>query len=175
MRFILGVFSIICLSIISCSTNKPTFDQLINNKDSMTKSLKGLNQNLSIEVLKTGRQSQNYVRISSLKLDNTPVIVAISKTKITNKWFCLLLVNANSSPIGNKLFAPDSEVKRGKMIITKIYIEDIKDPVIIKYLNKLGSHLKEPFIIMRKSSFYYHEEDMDLIEYILPSINQFIK
>jgi chorismate-pyruvate lyase len=140
----------------------------------MTKTLKSLDNNLSVEILKTGVQGDNYVRIIALKLSNTPVIAAISQTNLQNKLFKDIIANADTTPIGTKLFTPNSSIKRrDDMLIRKIKLSSIKNPVVTAYLSKLG-YTDNDLIIERYSIFYYQQQTLDLIEYILPSIDKFV-
>lgn len=160
---------------VGCSTNNtPTLNQIIYNKASMTTSLKSLNPDFKVQLLKTGVQGSNYVRVSSLKLANIPVIAAISQTDLKNKTFVTLLANADTQPIGKMLFSPNSKFKRNsQMTVINTTVNSISNPVIKNYLKSIGYDDSQA-IIERKSQFLYNSETMDLIEYILPSIKQFI-
>lgn len=151
---------------------------LIYNPQSMTKSLKKLNPNLTVTVLDSGIQKHNdkqyYERNIALNLENIPILVATSQTTTYNKMFLDILQNSGTKPIGEKLFAASSSIKRNPVMdISKISIADIDNNILYKYLLNLGYH-KNDLIIMRKSYFDYNKETMQLIEYILPTINKFI-
>ncbi len=173
---LIKLFLLSFLILCSCSTtNKPTIEQFVNNPASMTKALKSLDNDLTVKILKTGVQQLNYVRIIALKLSGTPVIVAISQTNLKNKTFKNIIANADVTPIGTKLFAPNSLIKRkAGMEINQTSIASIKNSTIQNYILGLG-YTKDDNIIMRTSQFYYQKEDLDLVEYILPSINNFLK
>ena len=177
--FLFRIILYSCLIIFSgCSTSatpaKPNLDQLVYNPASMTKTLQSLGDNLSVQVLETGVQKHNYVRISAIKLADTPVIAAISQTKLKNKMFKDIIANADVTPIGTMLFAPNSLIKRRNgMQISQVKLSSIKNPVIVKYLSGLG-YTDSDTIIQRSSQFYYQEQTLDLIEYVLPSINRFL-
>lgn len=163
-------YLLLAFIIVGCSTsepnkldsvNKPTLEQLVNNKASITKSLKSLDKNLSVQILKTGTQGQNYVRIISLKLSGTPVIAAVSETNQKNAMFRDILANADVTPIGVKLFSPNSQIKRrDDMDISEVKISEIKNPVISEYLYSIG-YTDNDVIIMRDSQFYYQKQTMD--------------
>lgn len=160
---------------VNSETLKPTLEQVVYNNASMTKTLKTLDNNLSVQILKTGVQGNNYVRITSLKLSDTPVIAAISQTNLKNTMFKDIIANADVTPIGVKLFAPDSKIKRrDDMQITQIKVRAITNPVIRNYLYSL-SYTDNDTITQRYSEFYYKYQTMDLIEYILPSISNFTR
>lgn len=160
---------------VNSGTLKPTLEQVVYNNASMTKTLKSLDNNLSVQILKTGVQGNNYVRIISLKLSDTPVIAAISQTNLKNKMFKDIIANADVTPIGVKLFAPDSKIKRrDDMQITQIKVRAVTNPVIRNYLYSL-SYTDNDTITQRYSQFYYKQQTLDLIEYILPSISNFTR
>lgn len=176
MKFILRIALLSLLALTSCTAPqapKPNLEQLVSNQASMTKTLKALDPDLSVQILKTGVQNDKYVRIIALKLSNTPVIAAISQTSLKNPMFKDIIANADATPIGVKLFAPNSPIKRrADMQISEVKLSSIKNPVLHNYLASLG-YTDKDVIIKRYSQFYYQKQTLDLIEYILPSINQF--
>ena len=178
--FLLRIILYSCLILFSgCSASsqptKPSLDQLVQNSGSMTKTLNLLDPHLSVQILKTGVQGSNYVRITALKIADTPVIAAISQTNLHNKIFKAIVANANVTPIGTKLFAPNTLIKRrGNMQVNPIKLSSIKNSIIVQYLSSLG-YTDTDIIIQRSSQFYYQKQTLDLVEYILPSINQFLK
>ena len=182
--FTLRVLLLSLLIFSGCSTQntrgsseqlKPTLEQVVYNNASMTKTLKSLDNNLSVQILKTGVQGNNYVRIIALKLSDTPVIAAISQTNLKNKMFKDIIANADTTPIGVKLFAPDSPIKRrNDMQISQIKISAIPNSVIRSYLYSLN-YTESDTITQRYSQFYYQKQTLDLIEYILPSISKFTR
>lgn len=160
---------------IGCHNKKQSLWQIVHNPDSMTKSLKAINSDFSVQVLQTGESGSQYIRVSVLKLSGTPVLAAVSQTNSNNKIFVAILSGANKHSIGEVLFSPNSSIKRSdNMIIKDIHLHDISNPVIFKYLISLG-YAQNQNIIARQSQFYYNKERMDLIEYILPSINTYLK
>lgn len=175
-KFILHIALLGLLALTACTTPKtpkPNLGQLVSNQASMTKTLKVLDPDLSVQILKTGVQNDKYVRIIALKLSNTPVIAAISQTSLKNPMFKDVIANADVTPIGVKLFAPNSPIKRHtNMQISEVKLNAIKNPVLHSYLASLG-YTDKDIIIKRYSQFYYQKQTLDLIEYILPAINQF--
>ena len=175
-KFILRITLLSLLTLGACTTAqspKPNLEQLVSNQASMTKTLKSLDPDLSVQILKTGVQNDKYVRIIALKLSGTPVIAAISQTNLKNPLFKDIIANADVTPIGVKLFAPNSPIKRNAdMQISKVELSSIKNPILHDYIASLGYTGKDA-IIKRYSQFYYQKQTLDLIEYILPSINQF--
>ncbi len=85
----------------------------------MTTALKALNSNFSVQVLSSGMDNFNYVRISVLKLNNVPVVAAISQTNSSNETFVSILANAHNNSIGNKLFSSNSAIKRQPGMLIK--------------------------------------------------------
>lgn len=180
---ILGfLFSLFLL--VSCATNSTTnksvaakqpttIEELINNKGSMTTALESLKHNFSVELLKNGVLSNNYVRISSLKLDNTPVIAAIVSTNVANPTFVDILRKASTTPIGKMLFAKGADIhRRDDMKIIVLTVHDIDNSIIHKYLNSLGYN-DSTRIVARNSEFYHQTETMSITEYVLPSMTKY--
>lgn len=173
------------LALVSCAELKSppksqpskqpqTLEELINNRDSMTKALQSLSHNFSVELIKNGVVSNNYVRISSLKLDNTPVIEAIVSTNVSNQTFVTILRNANTTPIGKMLFAKNSGIVRNDMKVSVMTVQDIKNPIAHDYLNKIGYDDKT-HIVARNSEFTHQKETLEITEYILPSMTKYFK
>ena len=169
------------MQLISCATTnnvKPVpntrLDEIINNPKSMTSSLKTLDNHFSVNLLYTGIESGYYKRFVDLKLENTTVIVASSSTKLTNTTFLDILSQSKGNSIGLMLFSPTSKIKRlPNMSIRHIQIQQINSLILYNHLIKLGYKPTQE-IISRASTFYYKNETMMLIEYILTSINQFL-
>ena len=148
---------------------------IINNRSSMTKSLKDLHHKFSIQLLHDGIKGNNYVRISALKLDDTPVVAAISSTSLNDPTFVDILRHASTASIGKRLFATNSPIKRrDNMKIYPIDVNAIIDPTIHSYLTLSLKYSSKQKIIARQSQFYYNNETMDLTEYILPTLIGFI-
>ena len=164
--------------------NVYTLDALIHNPKSMTVALKTLNNNLTLSILKNQvvcrHQKYYYQRNVVMKLDNIPIILATSQTALSNKTFVDILQNANSNPIGYQLFARASNIKRNPMMcVTNLYnIEKIDSPIFKNYLSQLKLDILNTttlgYIVRRKSYFNLNRESMQLTEYILPTIKQFI-
>lgn len=147
---------------------------IINNKKSMTASLKQLNNHFSVSVLFNGLENKQYRRIVAIKLESTPVLVAMSSTSLKNKTFYNILSNSKDSSIGLKLFASNGKIKRDQnMQITKLKIKDIENNGVHNYILSLGYN-DDQRTIKRSSIFRHQNESMQLTEYILPSINEFI-
>jgi len=161
--------------LISCSTtsSRTTLKQVLYDKGSMTKQLESLDGRLGVEVLYSAMDETNYIRIASLKLRNTPVLIGISKASEDSPYFMNVLQNANVTPIGKVLFAKDSKVTRDKkMHVESIHLSQIKNLIVRTYLMRLG-YIDEDVIYQRTSIFHYENQSMQLVEYILPSIRQF--
>ena len=169
--------------LISCAAITPgksveqqppqTLEDLINNKGSMTKALESLHRNLTVELLKNGVLANEYVRISSLKLESMPVITAIVSTNVANPTFVNILRNASTTPIGKMLFAPGADIhRRDSMKIIVLTVHDIPNEVVHKYINSLGYN-DATHLVARKSEFYHQTETMEITEYILPSMTKY--
>ncbi len=171
------------MQLVSCSTTnsiKPEesnikLNEIINNPQSMTKSLKKLNNNFSVNILYSGVESSYYKRLVALKLESTTVIIASSSTKLDNSTFVDILSRSKGNSIGLQLFSPTSKIKRlPDMAIKHIQTQQINSRTLATYLISIGYKPSQE-IISRTSTFYYKNESMILCEYILPSLNQFLK
>ena len=149
-----------------------TLEELINNRGSMTEALQSLKHTFSVELIKNGIISNDYVRISSLKLDNTPVITAVVSTNVSNATFVSILRNANTTPIGKILFAKNSGVTRGNMKIDVMTVNDIDNTIAKAYINKIGYDNKT-HIVARSSQFLHDKEVLIVTEYVLPSMTKY--
>ncbi len=147
-------------------------EQIANDHGSLTKSLKALNSNYSIEVLATGANKTEYRRTIAEKLNNIPVIMASSSANLDNVFFVNLLANSATKSIGEVLFAPDSKIKRKQMENQHITVGEINNDAIKDYLYKLG-YTQHQEIIYRDSIFSLDDQNMQIEEYFLPSLNQF--
>ncbi|MFN8771235.1 MAG: hypothetical protein ACK5Z5_03775 [Neisseriaceae bacterium] len=155
-------------------TNNTKVLAIVNNKNSMTASLRKLNYNFSISILYNGLESEQYKRFVTINLESTPVIVAVSSTSPKNKTFYNILSNSKNNSIGIKLFAAHNKIKRDpNIIIYKTKISDVKSYNLHNYLLSLG-YKNDQTIIKRTSIFVHETETMQLTEYILPSIVKFI-
>lgn len=150
-----------------------TLEDLINNKGSMTKALESLHHNLTVKLLRSGVLANEYVRISSLQLESTPVIAAIVSTNVANPTFVSILRNASTTPIGKMLFAPGADIhRRDNMKIIVLTVHDVENEVVHKYINHLGYN-DATHLVARRSEFYHQAETMSITEYILPSMTKY--
>lgn len=178
---ILALVLVSCAAFKSTPPTKPqsskqpqTLEELINNRGSMTTALQSLSPNFTVELLKNGIISNDYVRVSSLKLDNTPVIEAIVSTNVSNSTFVTILRNANTTPIGKMLFAKDSGITRNDMKVSVMTVQDIKNQIAHDYLNKIG-YSDKTHIVARNSVFMHDKETLEITEYVLPSMTKYFK
>ena len=153
--------------------NNMQIEKIAQDHGSLTKKLKTLNENFSIELLQTGNNSTEYRRTIAEKLNNVPVVMASSFTELKNTFFVDLLANSATKSIGETLFAHDSKVKRKQMNNKHITIQEIKNPTIQEYLYKIGYNTQTK-IIYRNSIFTFENQNMHIEEYFLPSLNKFI-
>lgn len=160
--------------LFACTAEKPTLDQLLHNKQSMTKQLESLNADLKVDVIHSEFKDNKFERVVSLKLKNNPVLIGVSEAHVSSPYFVSILKNADTLPIGKILFAKGSQVKRDKnMQIANIYSPAITDVVVKNCISKLG-YDDHVIIYKRTSVFRYKNQKMQLTEYILPAINQFL-
>ncbi|MDD3266778.1 MAG: hypothetical protein PHC75_06335 [Burkholderiales bacterium] len=154
--------------------NHKAFEELLNSCGSMTRQLETIGHKLTVKLLKEGLIEDNFCRYTLLKLDNNPVILALSYTKNNNLTFIEILKNANNIPIGKFLFAKSSGISRDSLVISKITLDELSDSLISNYL-KTHYHDKQE-MFSRKSEFIsVQNEKMILIEIILPELKKLFK
>ena len=142
--------------------------EVLENPGSTTKLFKALTDDYVLEVLDSGVYAGIFQRITLIKLDQIPVMLGLSATCTTNQLFMDILQNAATTPIGSKLFAPDSKILRGEMIIKKIAVKEIVNPIIFKYIRTMNIDDK---LYYRYSIFKSGQETMELNEYVLPGLD----
>lgn len=172
--FLISLFVLL----VSCAvSNVPpqSLNAFLYNKASMTEQLKHLDKDFKVILLYSGMEGSNFKRISSLNLSGKPVLVGLSLAKTGSPYFVDLLKNADTTPIGKILFAKDSGVSRDpNMEVEQVYLNYISDSTAKAYISSLG-YTNSDVIYKRTSIFRKGEESMQLIEYILPSIHNWIK
>lgn len=148
---------------------------VIGNKNSDTIPDRTLNQHYSLQILTSGVSEDNYVRVSLVSLNDMVVIAAISETNVKNKTFVNILKNSGTKPILNSVFHLSPVfTRKGNFKITNITVADIKNHAIHAYLVSQG-YKNNKHLIERTSIFTYRNETMKLIEYILPSVEDYTK
>lgn len=148
------------------------FEELLNSCGSMTKQLESLGHQLQVTLLQEGFEGAFWVRYTILSLNQQAVVIACSKAKTIDTFFCTLLQNANTQPIGKFLFAADSVVKRNQnMQITSVNCQQIAEQPLQKYLqNHYKSHQN---FWLRDSYFELENQRLNLQEILLPELNSF--
>lgn len=146
---------------------------VINDPGSTTKAFKILSTDYELEVLSSKEDGGLFKRVVVIKLDQVPVMVALSQTSIDSLVFLDILKNAATTPIGVKLFAPNSQIVRGKMAVKNITLNQIQDKVIRDYLEPIVTNESE--LYHRQSVFSYKTQTMKLIEYVLPGLKQIVE
>lgn len=150
------------------------FAELLNSCGSMTEQLKRLHYDFSVELLKTEIVDNKILRYTLLKLNNTPVIIAESSCLITDDIFFEIIKNADTTPIGKYLFAPNSEITRTNIEIDQIKISDLNNKQTTqKYI--LNNYASSQQLWQRNSMFFHNMQKMSLVEIILPNICNFFK
>ncbi|NNM60311.1 MAG: hypothetical protein HKM04_10930 [Legionellales bacterium] len=170
---------VIIFFLVACADRNPppppTFSQFLYSQTSMTKQLEDLNSKLTVEILYSKMEGhRNFDRIVSLKLQNKPVIVGVSQANRDNPYFVDLLKDASTKPIGKILFSKDSGVTRDpNMRVEKINLSAISDVIVRTYMMNLG-YSNQDVIYKRTSIFHKDKESMQVIEYVLPSIHNWL-
>jgi chorismate-pyruvate lyase len=151
----------------------PEFEELLNSCGSMTKQLEALGHKLSVTLVYEGIENDRFCRYVTLNLNQKPVVVACSSSKLQNHFFVNLLKKANTVPIGKFLFASGSMVQRiEKMELELVSPDKIKNTLLISLLNTRNYQTKQIFW-QRSSTFEYMDETLSLVEIILPELDKF--
>ena len=145
--------------------------QFLADYGSTTKYFKSWSDDYNIEVLDTGIVGDLFFRVVAIYVDQIPVIVGISQTKLTNPTFLSILQNAGVSPIGEKLFSPDFGIQRIGLSTDQIDKDLISNNIIKEYVFKNCDVNK---IYFRQSEFVVANEVMGLKEFILPGLEEIL-
>lgn len=155
--------------------NHPEFEELLNSCGSMTKQLEALGRHLSVTLLYEGIIENQFYRYITLNLNQIPVVLACSNALLEHEFFTQLLQNANTTPIGKFLFASGSAVTRdSNMELDLIDSAIINDPRLQNYFQSHKYQLKQLFW-QRKSIFHCQNQQLNLIEIILPELEGFFE
>lgn len=149
-----------------------TWEDIVYDPGSTTKAFKGISSDYKLELLFSDFDQNIYKRAIIIKLDDIPVMLAVSETNELNDKFLEILQNAQTRPIGEKLFAAKSGIKRGVMTVDPVTVDDIEDSLALDYIHALGV---ENGIFFRKSTFFAGAQTMDLKEYVLPGLKHIVK
>ncbi len=144
---------------------------IVYDLGSTTKAFKYLSDDYKLEILYSDFEGDLFKRIIVIKLDDIPVMIAISETNISDGLFLDILQNAYTTPIGTKLFSPELGIKRGDMRVIRVNIADINDHLISCYIKELGVAGE---LYLRISRFTCKKQTMELKEYILPGLEVII-
>ncbi len=148
------------------------FEELLNSCGSMTKQLESLGHKLQVTLLQEGFESGFWVRYTILSLNQQAVVIACSKAKREDMFFCSLLQQANTQPIGKFLFAADSEVKRQpKMQIKLVNYQQIAKNNLQYYLQ--NNYKSNQSFWLRESCFEFKNQKLYLQEILLPELDVF--
>lgn len=146
-------------------------EQIIYDPGSTTKAFKYLTDDYKLEILFSGFDKNLFKRTIVIKLDDIPVMLAVSETQVSNDLFLDILQNAHHTPIGVKLFSPELAIKRGEMQVTQINVEMIDDLIVANYIKALNISER---LFYRTSIFTSNMQIMELKEYILPGLEVII-
>lgn len=150
---------------------KTDWEKIVNDPGSTTTAFKCISSNYELDVLFSDFEEEIFKRVIVIKLDYIPVMIAVSKTHESNELFLDILKNAKTTPIGMRLFAPKSGIKRGPMTVTQIDLKDIDDELVLGYLPAFGMDYG---LYYRLSTFTKDLQTMELKEYILPGLKYVI-
>jgi len=136
---------------------------------SLTQGLEGLNPAFSVELLYLGSlkvaDKNAFSRRVKLKLEEKAVIAAESLCDLDSQFWQAYL-NCGTQSLGRRLFNGENLIERTPFEYALILVKDLPDFA--------QEGLKEDEIIVaRRSLFYRESEELSLIEYYLPALNQF--
>lgn len=141
--------------------------EFLSDYGSTTKHFNSWSNDYTLEVIDHGVFEDVFYRLVVIFVDKIPVMLGLSETKQSNLNFLDILKNAGVTPIGIKLFEPNSGIKRIKPIIGQIDTRLISNTATHDYLVKAKV---EGLIYYRESNFVLGNEIMTLKEYILPGL-----
>lgn len=150
---------------------KITWDDIVYDPGSTTKIFTCLTNDYQLQLIASGVVDNLFKRIVIIKLDQLPVMLALSVTTIQDELFVGILKNSRDIPIGVRLFAPKSDIARLNMKVLKAKLSDVKHSFILAYLDFLT---KKDELFMRASIFKYKDQTMKLYEYVLPGLKLII-
>ncbi len=151
--------------------NDPKFEELLTSCGSMTAQLKQLHYKFSVEVIEQNIVENIFFRISLLKLNDIPVIIAYSSCKISDQNFYNILLNAENKAIGYYLFSQNSQISRDSLDITHLQSFKTHLPRVTQYL--INRYPNQQHFWQRTSLFSHKLETLKLTEIILPEITLF--
>ena len=146
--------------------------EFLADDGSTTKHFKTWSDEYLLEVMEHGIVGDIFSRLVIIFVDQIPVMLGLSETKLLNLIFLDILQNAGVNPIGVPLFAQNSGIKRVKPFIGKIDTKTINNQTIKSYL--VQSNVSG-VIYYRQSNFVINDEIMTLKEFILPGLNDVLK
>ncbi|MCC2625440.1 MAG: hypothetical protein K0R14_1313 [Burkholderiales bacterium] len=148
-----------------------SWKDIVYDPGSTTKAFKVLTDDYKLDILYSDFEGDLFKRTIVIRLDDVPVMIATSETRKSNSLFLDILQNANTTPIGVKLFSPEFCIKRGEMMVTQRSIAAIDDNIVLDYIKRLKVNEE---LYFRISTFSYNKQSMELKEYILPGLEQII-
>jgi chorismate-pyruvate lyase len=149
----------------------PEFEELLNSCGSMTAQLESLGHHLQVNLLTEGCEANCYYRYSLLALDQVPVVLAVSYS--ADPYFMQLLAQANTTPIGKFLFAPDSQVYRDPQMHCQLLSLTQVTPTKLQPYLIAAKYAPNQQFWQRTSRFHYHAQTLCLVEVILPNLEVF--
>lgn len=149
--------------------NNMSLTKFLANPGSTTIFFKKITKEYQLKILDNNYLANRLERITIIELDHIPVMLNLSYTSLTNSKFIDILENAATTPIGTKLFVPNSGIKRAQMSVSQIGVNQIDNVIIQNYMHELGLDTKTQLYV-RQSQFTYQDEVMHLVEYILPGL-----
>lgn len=155
--------------------NHPEFEELLNSCGSMTKQLEALGRHLSVTLLYEGIVGDHFHRYITLNLNQTPVVLACSNALLEHDFFTKLLQNANTTPIGKFLFANGSGVTRNSNMELDLIHSDIINDLRLQNYFQQHKYQPEQLFWQRKSIFHCQNQQLNLIEIILPELEKFFE
>ncbi len=145
--------------------------KFLENYGSTTISFKQMSDKYHLTILADGFIKDIFHRIVAIYVDDIGVMIGFSLTNKTCQTFLDILQNAKHVPIGVQLFDHKNKITRASLVIDKIDVSLIDNQIISDYMrnNQITGE-----IYVRRSTFIKYNEKMELLEYVLPSLEQLL-
>lgn len=147
-------------------------EEFLRDPGSTTGYFNQLSLDYRLDILQHGINGECFERIIAIYLNSIPCLVAISRTKINFPLFLDILQNAGHIPIGTRLFAPNSSIKRENLNINPIFVDDIENLIIANFISTITTNDKK--LYCRTSDFTFEDQMMHLDEYTLPGLTKIL-
>ncbi len=171
--------AICSLFLSACSTTSSTRPTTVYpiypvfaDPDMVAASFKYARENATNQVLRSGVEGNYYVSVTLVKVQEMPILIGVSKTKLSNKVFKKAISDTSDIPVYDRLLASNPSIKfRENVEVNPIKVNAITDSTVKNCLHHLG-YTDEDIIMKRQVQLYDKNQELDHIQYILPTMSQ---